>query len=314
MPGSGWFAALGRLALFGALFVLFADLLGLLLRPLAAGGGGAIALGGTAWLIAAVVAGVLMLRFADGRSWRALGFSPRWRALPDLAAGLGFGALLLFVAVAPLVLTGLVAFRPELAGEAVASTAGESRGGAAWFTTVGTGLLVLAPPAAAEEALFRGYPFQVLARAGGAPFAVVTTSAAFAALHGANPEVGWIALANIALAGVWLALVYLRTESLWAASAAHLGWNWTMAVLLDLPVSGLNWIDTPVYDAVVRDPAWLTGGAFGPEGGVLATLALLAGIVALRRMRGRPAPERERPLHAPPAPTEDESNEADGMG
>lgn len=301
-PGSWrvWLDALVRLAVFGLLFVLLAGGLGGLtaLAPLPIGW--RVALGGTAWLLAAVLAGAVTLRWLDGRSWRVLGFAPSRRAPGELAGGVGLGAALLLLAVVPLVLVGLVGFRAEAGGLA------------GYLASLAGGMFVLAAPAAAEEALFRGYPFQVLARAGGAGFAVLTTSAAFAALHGSNPNVGTIALANIFVAGVLLALVYLRTDSLWAATGVHLGWNWAMAVPLDLPVSGLNWIDTPALDAVVGAPAWLTGGAFGPEGGLCATLALLVGTALLWRVPPRPACRDERPLHAGSGPLGEWGGGADG--
>jgi hypothetical protein len=82
---------------------------------------------------------------------------------------------------------------------------------------------------------------------------------------------------------VLLSLAYLRTRSLWFATGVHLGWNWVMAALLDFPVSGLTFFDTPLYDAVVRGAPWWTGGDFGPEAGLAGTLVLLAGIGWLAR-------------------------------
>lgn len=326
-----WLAALGRLALFGLLFVLLAEVLGTLAGltmrglapdPLPEGGWPArsvrVAVGGGIWLIAALVAGIVALRRLDGRSWRALGITPDARAARDSASALLFGVALLLLAVVPLLVGGLLRF------------AGDAGGGAGWAASLAVGLAVLALPAAAEEVLFRGYVFQVLARAGGTTTAVLATSLAFALLHGGNPEVGRIALANIFVAGVWLALVYVRTASLWAATAAHLGWNWAMAVALDLPVSGLDWLDTPLYDAMVGGPAWLSGGRFGPEGGLVATIALALGALAMWRVPGRSAaslapaerplfmeePGRERPEDAAtgrmrsPEPNEDREGEA----
>ena len=50
-------------------------------------------------------------------------------------------------------------------------------------------------------------------------------------------------------------------------------------------------IPIPWLDYVARGPAWLTGGGFGPEGGVLATLGLAAGawLASRRTTRGRAA-------------------------
>ena len=42
-----------------------------------------------------------------------------------------------------------------------------------------------------------------------------------------------------ALAGIWLAVAYLRTRSLWLPFGLHWAWNWTQASLLGLPVSGI---------------------------------------------------------------------------
>lgn len=288
-----WLTALGRIALFWLLFLLLAQVFGVLLSPLGGAGARGLAVGGVAWLAAAVLAGGALLTRLDGRSWWALGFAPTRRVPAELGAGFGFGAVLMLIAVAPMVVGGLLRF---------GSDAGDF---ADWAAAQLSGLVMLAAPAAAEEAVFRGYPLQVLARAGGMPFAVVVTSIAFAAVHTGNPEVGPLAIANIFVAGVMLALVYVRTRSLWAATAAHLGWNWTMAVLLDLPVSGLTWLDTPLYQPWVHGARWVTGGPFGPEGGVVGSAALLIGCALLARTRSRAAPARtaaDLPLDVVAAP------------
>ena len=62
---------------------------------------------------------------------------------------------------------------------------------------------------------------------------------------------------------------------MWTAFGAHLGWNATLAALA-APVSGLPF-DIPYIDYRMGGPAWLTGGAFGPEGGLLATAVARGG-------------------------------------
>lgn len=217
-------------------------------------------------LIAALLAGRAMLRWVDRRPDVALGFALDRTVPRALALGLVAGGAALGLVVAALALVGAYGYGPD----------GGSPGG--WLTTAVTSLLVLALPAAAEEALFRGYPFRVLVEGAGAGVAIVVTSAVFAWVHGGNPGAGPLALVNIFLAGVLLAVAVLRTGTLWFATAVHLGWNWAMAGPLDLPVSGLGGLDMPLYDVVDRGPAWLTGGAFGPEGGLAGTLALGAGL------------------------------------
>jgi hypothetical protein len=59
---------------------------------------------------------------------------------------------------------------------------------------------------------------------------------------------------------------------------AHLAWNWTMAAVLHVPVSGLSFA-TPGYRAVLDGPAWLTGGTWGPEGGIMAALIMTGALL-----------------------------------
>jgi len=133
--------------------------------------------------------------------------------------------------------------------------------------------------------LFRGYPLQTLARANLAWLGVVLTSVPFAAVHLANPNVvPGFTFVNTALAGVWLAIAYLRTRSLWLPFGLHWSWNWTQASLLGLPVSGINRVaPAPVLRAFNAGPDWLTGGAYGIEGGAACTVALLVSIVIVWR-------------------------------
>jgi membrane protease YdiL (CAAX protease family) len=220
-------------------------------------------------LTAAVLAGVLLLRWLDHRPARDLGFALNKAAPVHFAIGLAIGVGALLLVAGLMMLAGWLSFVPD------DGTTG------AWGVTLLSDLGLMGVAAAAEEAMFRGYPFQVLARAAGAPLAVIVSSAAFAWAHNSNPNVDVIGLLNILLAGVLLAVAYLLTRSLWFATAIHLGWNWSMASLVDLPVSGLELFDTPLYEPVLRGPAWATGGAFGPEGGLTGTIAFGAAIAAV---------------------------------
>lgn len=233
-------------------------------------------------LVATLAAGWTVLARLDGRPIGALGFAVT-PALPrELALGFAIGGGLLALVVLLLAASGSVAWVAD------AGDAGE------YLVVLFGSLLFFAVAAAWEEALFRGYPFQVLVEGIGAWPATFVFALVFAAAHGQNPEVGWLALANIFLASVLLSVAYLRTRSLWFATALHAGWNWTMAFLLDLPVSGLSAFDTPVYSGVATGPEWWTGGAFGPEAGLAATLVLLGGTVwLLRTRRVRVAPEMQ---------------------
>ncbi|WP_135365952.1 CPBP family intramembrane glutamic endopeptidase [Halosimplex halophilum] len=141
-----------------------------------------------------------------------------------------------------------------------------------------------------EELLFRGYLLTNVAEglAGwrgiglGGAFAGATavSGLTFGVAHGLNPSATALALGNIALFGGLFAASYLLTGRIAAAVGLHVTWNFSIASLFGFPVSGFT---TPVTVVAVEQsgPAVLTGGSFGPEGGLVALGALVAGFGAL---------------------------------
>jgi membrane protease YdiL (CAAX protease family) len=214
-------------------------------------------------LVAGLLAGWVMLA-SEGRSPAALGFHARRSGVAEAGLGLALGVVVALAAVALVAAAGGVRWSAQ---------AGSAQG---WLVAGASALWLFALPAAAEEVVFRGYPFQALAESWGAWPALAVTSVGFGLVHLANPEASWSGAATVAAAGVFLGLVLLRTGSLWWATGVHLGWNWAHGFLVDLPVSGLDPVDAPLVEARTSGPAWLSGGAFGPEGSLLATAALAA--------------------------------------
>lgn len=239
------------------------------------------------FLVAGLAVGWFHLDAFHDRSPGALGFYLDGEAVGESVRGLLLGIGTAAAAVAVMAAAGVVRWTAD-AGTA----AGVVREGV-WA------LGFLAVPAAAEEALFRGYPLQALARSWGPLPALVVTSVGFGVLHLANPGITAVALVNLVVAGAFLGVVYLRTGSLWWATAAHLGWNWALGFLADLPVSGLELMDAPLWEGVPRGASWLSGGAFGPEGSVLTTVVVGIATVLLWRgpwLRPGDAARRQRPL------------------
>jgi membrane protease YdiL (CAAX protease family) len=243
--------------------LLYVGLAILLVVGLVGLSGGGLLWGPLAELVAGLVAGWIVLSL-DGHGPAALGFGLRVGAAREALLGLGLGVLLLVPILVVLVATGCVAWHAE------AGTPGS------WLVGSMASLGVLALPAAAEEVLIRGYPLQALARSWGPGPALAATSGLFGILHLGNPEAGRLAAVNVALAGVFLGVLVLRTGSLWWAAGAHLGWNWAQGFLADLPVSGLDLVDAPLVGGRLSGPAWLSGGGFGVEGSVLTALVMAA--------------------------------------
>ena len=190
----------------------------------------------------------------------------RWKM--ELGMGLGVGACMIFLVVGLERLLGLATFawssRP--ADEVVASGA---------FFCLG-----ICVSAITEEMTFRGYPFQRLEDSLGPVGAVALTSALFGLAHLGNPSRTWISTFNTMLVGIPLAVAYLRTRALWLPIGIHFSWNFFQGYGLGLPVSGLVFPESVLKPAVARVP-WLTGGSYGPEGGLLASAAIGAATIYL---------------------------------
>jgi membrane protease YdiL (CAAX protease family) len=160
-----------------------------------------------------------------------------------------------------------------------------------WWGAAGRSTAILLPAAFFEELFFRGYAFSVLKRAAGWKTALIVTSIAFGFVHAWNPGADAESLLAVIVAGFFLGVILLTTQSLYAVGAAHFAWNWVMAVALHIEVSGLSSAN-PDYRTVETGPDWLTGGTWGPEGGAAAVAAMFVGIFYLygrylRRMESK---------------------------
>lgn len=216
--------------------------------------------------IATIVVGRLLNRY----SWERMG----WRTDPTqggiflrLLRGTGLGALMAAIAVA-------LAFAFDGAQVRVLFDWGF------WLSVslpLAAGLLAAA---LSEELIFRGYPLRRLADGIGALPAMLLVTLGFAFAHAANPNVSTLALLNIFLAGVWLSFAFFSTGGMLFAWGAHFGWNAALAIAFDAPVSGYKF-QVPMVEYTPGRHVWVDGGPFGPEGGIVTTIVLFAGTLAV---------------------------------
>ena len=223
-------------------------------------------------LVASLVASWIFVRIVERRPLRSLGLRLGTGGLSDLTIGTIAGALIVGSVVLAAALLQWVSWN-------AVSELGSPLGAG---LTIG-GVLFVA--AFVEELLFRGYPFQLLAKRFSPATAILVTSIAFGLLHAANPNVTRLALMNISLAGILLGVAYWRTGSLWFVTGVHFGWNWVMAIS-ELSVSGIE-MSMPTFEPAVTGPVLWTGGEFGPEGGLLATIATVLGVAWMWRLGRR---------------------------
>jgi membrane protease YdiL (CAAX protease family) len=143
---------------------------------------------------------------------------------------------------------------------------------------------------AAEEVLARGFVLPVIGLRWGVFAGILTSSLLFAMLHLLNPGLNPLAILNLTLFGVFAALYALREGGLWGVFALHSAWNWTQGNLFGLPVSGMA-TGGSLFNLQATGPDWLTGGAFGPEGGLAVTAVLIIAclLTAFARLPHRPS-------------------------
>jgi membrane protease YdiL (CAAX protease family) len=228
---------------------------------------------------------IAYLRRVDGKSladlgWRAPKGGARGWVLQGFAAVAGAGGLL-----------GLWLLTVAALGEVSLGGlwSGFTRAGGGAFAGVSGGFLLLALQAAGwvvqagvEEWVFRGYVYRTLRERSSWVSAAGASSLVFAFFHTVNQGIDAAALANTLLLGMVLAAALELTESLWASTLFHAGWNFLMAGILSLPVSGAGIFH--LLDLSVSGPEWLTGGDYGPVASWVLT-GLRVPVVVLLALR-----------------------------
>jgi hypothetical protein len=211
----------------------------------------------------------LWLRFMERRPLWTTGMTQP--IIKPYLRGLGIGALLFVSVILLLSLFGFLETENRSAGQM-------------WWITLGGTVLVLtgwAIQGAAEEILLRGFLMPILSIHWRPAIGVIFSALFFSALHLLNPNITLISVLNLFLFGLFTALYALWEGGLWGVFAIHAIWNWAQGNIFGLSVSGLDLHSSVLFDLMEAGPDWVTGGYFGPEGGIIVTLILLSGIGAL---------------------------------
>jgi hypothetical protein len=204
-----------------------------------------------------------LTRFVNRKPLRAVGLWIHTGTLREL----GVGCLLGFLMMGGIYIV-------ELALGYV-TPSGTGLGAAGLLRVTGLSILWFGEGAIAEELLFRGYAFQTLIQAVTFLPATLLMAIVFALAHLQNPHVTPFSLCNVVLAGILFSFAYMKTRSLWLPFGLHFAWNFSQTTLFGLPTSGIPDAAHTLVSADQSGPVWVAGGEFGPEGGVLATIALV---------------------------------------
>jgi membrane protease YdiL (CAAX protease family) len=129
-----------------------------------------------------------------------------------------------------------------------------------------------------EELVYRGLLLTALLhfwrRTG---WAIVVSALLFGLAHASRPHATPLSILSNSLGGVMYAVPYLLTGRLYFSVGLHFGWNWAQGIVFGFPMSGVTF--SSVMIITVTGPAWVTGAAYGPEGGVIGIGARLLVVV-----------------------------------
>ena len=207
-----------------------------------------------------IASSFITLRWIDRRPLRllGLGFHSGWQREFLWGALLGF--VLLSLVTATMAVAGLAEMKLNAVG---------------WPLLIGFAQLfaLFLLVAAFEELIARGYVFQALIEGTRPLFAAFLLSALFGLGHLNNPNATKLGALNVGLAGMLMAVTYLKTRALWMPIGLHLSWNFSQGFIYGHSVSGIPASYSILLSRPVG-PTWLSGGAFGAEGSVVATLVL----------------------------------------
>lgn len=226
--------------------------------------------------LATMVSACLCTRLIDRRSFADLGLELARANRVDFCLGLALGAVLMTLILA----TGLACGWLRIEGTWVSYDGPMS---VIWP------LILWVLVGVQEEVWVRGYLLVNLAEglhgalsAKRALLAAwVLTSVYFGALHAFNPAATLQSTLALVLSGLLLGLGMVVFGRLGLPIGLHIAWNLFEGTVYGLPVSGLHLSPFSVFNTVDRGPTLWTGGAFGPEAGLLGILAMLAGIAAI---------------------------------
>ncbi len=219
-------------------------------------------------------------RFLDHRPFADFGFHFNKNWWQDLGFGMGLGILLISSVFLIELATGWVA---------ISDTLHTVNGERPFVLSFVVFVILFVCVGFSEELLSRGYHLTNFAegfnfKAIGPKYAIVIavlcSSILFGSFHLGNPNASLISTINIMLWGILFGVAYALTGSLAIPIGIHITWNLFQGNVFGFPVSGTTFPaeTATVFSINQHGPDLWTGGAFGPEGGLLCLFALVAGI------------------------------------
>jgi membrane protease YdiL (CAAX protease family) len=123
-----------------------------------------------------------------------------------------------------------------------------------------------------EEVVYRGYILKTFEAHFGIITSIILSSLFFSAAHLLRENASLLSFVNIFLAGVFLSIICINYNSLWASIGFHFGWNYFLW-LVNYPVSGARYTN-PILILKYNEYNLFSGSEFGPEDSIILTILL----------------------------------------
>ena len=131
-----------------------------------------------------------------------------------------------------------------------------------------------------EEILVRGIIFRIIEEKLGSYISLTISAVIFGALHLINPNSTLLSGLCITFAGFLLGAAFIYSRNLWFPIAIHFAWNFVQSGIFGAAVSG-NAARKSLITSEISGNILITGGNFGPEGSLQATLFCLIATIML---------------------------------
>ena len=206
-----------------------------------------------------IVAIVIWVKFVEHRSMRSLGL--RRDKLGQAFNGVLFGILTLGIIVGVMSMCGLAT---------ISGGINFSIAPVLFFLLLGFTL-----QASSEEIVARGWQLTAVGARYGLLPAVIFSSIFFTLLHLFNPGITVIAIVNLVLFSFIMCLYVLKTQCLWGACGFHAIWNFAQGNIFGFNISGVDG-GFRLLSMETAGSEVLSGGTYGPEASLVATIIFLA--------------------------------------
>jgi uncharacterized protein len=132
-----------------------------------------------------------------------------------------------------------------------------------------------------EETILRGIIFRIVEEKLGSHISLLISAVIFGAVHMINPNSSLISTLCATLVGFTFGALYIYSRNLWLPIAVHFSWNFVQSGIFGAVTSG-NEKTNSLLSTNISGSELITGGSFGPEGTIQATLLWLIASILLQ--------------------------------